>query len=928
LSVIGVKSRFKVPVNVQRTLLTIAICSVLIVVAGGIVRAQTPGDEIWQQSTESASFLSRYSHSSVVFNNGNGDEMWVAGGNSVSSGLFNDVWRSRDGVTWTSAVNSAQFPARADHTSVTFQKKMWVIGGYGGARTFNDVWQSTDGVTWKEVTASAAFPVRYGHTSVVFDDKLWVIGGSGDSGNYYNDVWYSSDGATWQLATDSAPFPPRYSHTSLIFDNKIWVIGGYSAQSGNLNDVWYSSDGISWEEANASASWPARGDHTSLVFDHRMWVMGGSGDSGNFQDIWYSSDGVLWTRAGGVTLFPARTCHSSVIFEKKAWVIAGWGDSGNLNDVWFTTIPVLPEVTAISPVSAPNISTTSLIDIEGSNFITGATVILNRTGVPDIRGTDVTILSPTRITCRFDLTGRPPGQYTVMVRNPDGQQGTLQRGFTIISADADQIVNTTINGLTFSTCKKPQNVSVDTSILPSVLQQDGTALELQPPPGSGLKKIVLNALKGTRFTRTTNNTLTGTADSVYLETVDIVANGSQGPGSPFLFRYSMDLASYPCNGLLRTTLWKGALPEDRENFLRTAQRDGARYYDTAYTATITRSNFPLPDSMILRVGLNASSVPLADETSRILVIEGISDDRKTGKILRTNPAGHDPGANLDYFNAESPGSLTIFGISFLSDTNISYQMIPLGNTGGNDPSGTYTGNPAAVPQETFGSTITKDQGQTADLTIDTTGMITESVTLQSTDCLARVNIGKGTQVKQSDGTPLASVMIRGIANDSLPSLPPGSPSSFAERAYEFLPDGAVFTPEIPVSFIAPHVQSGNQFQVKTLNQASGAWQDIPTRYDTGTATVTAQVSHFCIIALFSQPGGTNPDTLSSDLIIPQDSLSASQSQNTGISYPAILSGIGTRILDNIFLILGILILTGTIFLRTRKPRRYRVLYEK
>ena len=44
---------------------------------------------------------------------------------------------------------------------------------------------------WTQATTSAGWSARYLHTSVVFDGKLWVIGGYNGS-NGFNDVWYAN----------------------------------------------------------------------------------------------------------------------------------------------------------------------------------------------------------------------------------------------------------------------------------------------------------------------------------------------------------------------------------------------------------------------------------------------------------------------------------------------------------------------------------------------------------------------------------------------------------------------------------------------------------------------------------------------------------------------------------------------------------------
>ena len=138
------------------------------------------------------------------------------------------------GDQWFEATDSAGWTARSSHTSVVFDNKMWVIGGYDGTNRLKDVWYSSDGTSWTRATSSAGWTARYGHTSVVFDNKMWVIGGNDSSGRR-RDVWYSSNGTSWTQATDSAEWTGREKHTSVVFDNKMWVIGGSSK-----NDVWYS----------------------------------------------------------------------------------------------------------------------------------------------------------------------------------------------------------------------------------------------------------------------------------------------------------------------------------------------------------------------------------------------------------------------------------------------------------------------------------------------------------------------------------------------------------------------------------------------------------------------------------------------------------------------------------------------------------------
>ncbi len=69
-------------------------------------------------------------------------------------------------------------------------------------------------------------------------------------------------------------------------------------------------------------------------------------------------------------------------------------------------------------------------EIAGSYFRDGATVELHKDGV-EINATGVTVVSPEKITCAFDLTGAAPGAWDLIVTNPDSESASLPGGFTV-----------------------------------------------------------------------------------------------------------------------------------------------------------------------------------------------------------------------------------------------------------------------------------------------------------------------------------------------------------------------------------------------------------------------------------------------------------------------------------------------------------------
>ena len=55
-----------------------------------------------------------------------------------------------------------------------------------------------------------------------------------------------------------------------------------------------------------------------------------------------------------------------------------------------------------------------------------------RPGFRIFTGSSVTVVSPTQITCTFDLTNKIAGTYNVVVTNSYGQAGMLVNGFTVV----------------------------------------------------------------------------------------------------------------------------------------------------------------------------------------------------------------------------------------------------------------------------------------------------------------------------------------------------------------------------------------------------------------------------------------------------------------------------------------------------------------
>lgn len=222
-----------------------------------------------------------------------------------NSTFFDDVWSSKDGSTWTPETTSAPFGGRAGLAAVVHQGAIYVLGGSLGddAATggqgrvlFNDVWKSRDGRTWTEVTGNGPrWTPRAGAAVVSKNGYIYLLGGErgfscgfeplspcqpASSTLYFNDVWRSRDGASWELVTASAGWSPRPGHQCVVMLDQFVCFGGYGEVPGlppipaNPTDIWTSRDGRHWTELQPPASPPWNGtspgdmryDFDALVF--------------------------------------------------------------------------------------------------------------------------------------------------------------------------------------------------------------------------------------------------------------------------------------------------------------------------------------------------------------------------------------------------------------------------------------------------------------------------------------------------------------------------------------------------------------------------------------------------------------------------------------------------------------------------------------
>ncbi len=137
--------------------------------------------------------------------------------------------------------------------------------------------------------------------------------------------------------------------------------------------------------------------------------------------------------ATNVTVVSATSITCSFDVSGKAtgnWSLIVTNTNNQSGNGTFTISQLAPTLMSISPNTGLNNETKS-VTITGTNFLSGVSVKLTKTGEADILGSSINLTGTTSITCSFDLNGKATGGWNLIVTNTDSQAATLNNGFTI-----------------------------------------------------------------------------------------------------------------------------------------------------------------------------------------------------------------------------------------------------------------------------------------------------------------------------------------------------------------------------------------------------------------------------------------------------------------------------------------------------------------
>ncbi len=539
------------------------------------------------------------------------------------------------------------------------------------------------------------------------------------------------------------------------------------------------------------------------------------------------------------------------------------------------------------------------------------------------------------------------GTYTV--RLEDENEWGHSHTTTIIHAltGANENANTAIEGFFVVNRFSGQFLVYNGTTLPGYSQPVPSVLISPPLPDYGWQNITFRSSDGIGFHNFGNETIMGNLSGVILQSTEKNPSGfSAATGSQSSVSYILDLPAYPVGGTINTKIWEGALPMELTEFRNISQGSGwSHVLDISYTIKNTLTQFSPSGPAKLYVSVNSTWVANHEGRNQTFLVR-IGDDGY-GQVLPTRFLYNDTATNLDYFEADSPRGLSTFGLSQLQGSGNPLQLITLSATQIVSPPSQTNTNPSsdsdsdssggggggagtvkvavktAIPTSTPTARPTEDPGKKAKIYTNANGLVSQATRLASTDGRAVLMVKEGVVAKDAAGNPLPDITIKALPAGSFPPVPAGSSYSFAGMAYGIGPDGTTFSPPISLSFTVPQAQWGQDYTVKWFDGKSGTWQDLPTTFTATTGTVTADISHLCVVALFREPRAVpSPTPAGTPLPLPSAALIRDQPPSSAVSiFTGMLAWAATLLMHNVVPLVGVIFLgiAGYLVLQGRFP---------
>lgn len=327
----------------------------------------------------------------------------VSGNNEIVVARSND-----NGATFSAPQNVSLSPsAESTKSRITSSGSNVYVAWEENAASASEIFMASSadsGVSFGTPT-NMSQTTGFSSISVALDadsSKVWLVWSDRSLGN--DEVFYrrSTDAGATFSAAENLSSTSSGSSTSYV--------------KGKGNQVW-----VAWTDPNPASTLPD------------VYVRGSSDGGATFSDT--------------LNISNSATVNSNQprIGLTDLAVSLFWGEPASFREVYYSyqelTVSVPPpSMLSLSPSSGMQTQSVE-VDLTGSGFQSGATLVLSGTGVSV---TDVVFISPTSMKAKMNVSlTATPGGRDLSLANPDGQSATLSGAFTVMSASALMLIEIT-----------------------------------------------------------------------------------------------------------------------------------------------------------------------------------------------------------------------------------------------------------------------------------------------------------------------------------------------------------------------------------------------------------------------------------------------------------------------------------------------------
>ncbi len=295
---------------------------------------------------------------------------------------------SVDGSIGVWTTTTSFLTGRQGLTSAIYNGYVYVLGGFDGTTYYNDVQYAqinANGTVGAWTTTTSFVSARYNHTTVSYNGYVYVLGGINGS-TYYNTVQYAkidSPGLTQPYTAPASSPAARAWGSSAAYNGYLYFVGGCSAVSADTcttftQTVSYApinTDGTLGTWAIGAGTLPqARAMGSLIAYEGRLYYISGRATTttlaSNLTGIYYAtlnaSTGLpsTWSansadNAAAPTGLVARYGQASMVYNGYLYVIGGCTTAANtacaafLNTVQYAKISSAG-IAATHPVGCGN----------------------------------------------------------------------------------------------------------------------------------------------------------------------------------------------------------------------------------------------------------------------------------------------------------------------------------------------------------------------------------------------------------------------------------------------------------------------------------------------------------------------------------------------------------------------------------------------